>query len=304
MASMEMMAVSSFPPPMSRTTVPLTAPSVMERILPFNWFLALRRMRHTSLCGFYQKIEFCLHYTRRHAPGKMGAARSADPRGPLFFCRSRIFFCKEAGIGARRENKRYIKKYILKYISNRQEEMLMIPLTLQLDWLPNAQFAGILLAREAGWYKKEGIDLEIVPWRAYLNQVDVLRQQGNIVVSTDDNLLVKAAIQGEPVLALAAMLQYSGLAYMVQKERGIRRFEELRGKRIGIHTDGRTGIAVVLDHVGLSTDDVDVVEVGFEYDELLRTGELDAMQCLAMVEPIELTDRGFDLDLFVAKDLG
>ncbi len=180
----------------------------------------------------------------------------------------------------------------------------MVSLTMQLDWLPNAQFAGLIVAQEEGWYAKQGIGLTLLPWRPYLNQVDVLRQEGNLVVSTDDNLLIKAAIHHEPVVALATMLQYSGLAYMVPKEHKIKRFEQLRGKRIGIHTDGRTGIAVALDHVGLTPQDVSIVEVGFEYPELLRNHELDAMQCLAMVEPIEMEEKGFDLDLFMAKDLG
>ena len=31
------------------------------------------------------------------------------------------------------------------------------PLTIQLNWVTNVQFAGVLLAKERGWYKEAGI---------------------------------------------------------------------------------------------------------------------------------------------------
>ena len=34
---------------------------------------------------------------------------------------------------------------------------------IQLKWVPQAQFAGIYAAKEKGFYKDEGIDVEIVP---------------------------------------------------------------------------------------------------------------------------------------------
>jgi ABC-type nitrate/sulfonate/bicarbonate transport system substrate-binding protein len=90
----------------------------------------------------------------------------------------------------------------------------MIPISLQLDWKPNAQFAGILVAHHLNQYAEQGIDLEIRPWRPYLNQVDVLQEEGNVIVSTEDNLLIRGRAAGQPVRAIATMMQYSGLSWM------------------------------------------------------------------------------------------
>ncbi len=180
----------------------------------------------------------------------------------------------------------------------------MKPLRLQLDWLPNAQFAGILYAYEKGWYQKAGIELDIIPWTPYLNQVDVLKQYPNTVVSTEDNLLIKGVLQGEPVVAIATMMQYSGLGWMVLNESNIQTLRDLQGKKIGIHTDGRTGIEVALNHVGLSRDDVEIEDVDFDYERLLCNKEVAAMQCLSLVEPLELKDNGVDISVFLAKDHG
>src|SRR4051812_41160000 len=37
------------------------------------------------------------------------------------------------------------------------------PLRLHLDWFPDAEFAGVFVAIQKGWYKQEGIELELVP---------------------------------------------------------------------------------------------------------------------------------------------
>jgi ABC-type nitrate/sulfonate/bicarbonate transport system substrate-binding protein len=40
---------------------------------------------------------------------------------------------------------------------------------LQLDWKPNAQFAGILWAHQKGWYREVGIDLQIRSWQRFVD---------------------------------------------------------------------------------------------------------------------------------------
>ena len=39
----------------------------------------------------------------------------------------------------------------------------LFPLTVQLDWIENAQFAGLLVAKEKGWYTQQGLDVTIEP---------------------------------------------------------------------------------------------------------------------------------------------
>ena len=175
----------------------------------------------------------------------------------------------------------------------------MFPLTLQLDWKPNAQFAGVIAAQELDWYADAGIDLTISQWRPYYNQMDALDDDGvnglNIAVSTEDNLHIIARVQGKPVVAIGTMIQYSGIGWMTQASAGIRSISDLKGKRIGIHGDGLTALQVTLRQHGMTDADVDIVDVGFNYDELLNSGDYAAVQCFVIVEPRELALKGFDL---------
>jgi ABC-type nitrate/sulfonate/bicarbonate transport system substrate-binding protein len=171
--------------------------------------------------------------------------------------------------------------------------------TLQLDWQPNAQFAGVIMAQELGWYRDAGINLNIVPWTPHTNQMDALANDGNnganVLVSTEDNLHIIARAQGKPVIAIGAMIQFSGIGWMTLESADIRSIRDLKGKRIGIHGDGITALHVTLRQHGLNEADVEIVDVGFNYDELLSSGEYDAIQCFVIVEPRELAQKGFKL---------
>ena len=120
----------------------------------------------------------------------------------------------------------------------------MISITLQLDWKPNAQFAGILWAHHHGWYARAGIDLTIVPWWPGFNQMDALESDANVIVSTEDNLHLFARAQGKPVKAIGTMVQFSGIGWMTLNSANIRSIADLKGKRIGTHPDGLTAIKV------------------------------------------------------------
>jgi ABC-type nitrate/sulfonate/bicarbonate transport system substrate-binding protein len=177
--------------------------------------------------------------------------------------------------------------------------------TLQLDWQPNAQFAGVIMAQEMGWYRNAGIDLRIVPWQPHTNPMDALAgDAGNVLASAEDNLHIIARAQGKPVVAIGAMIQFSGIGWMTLESAGIRSIRDLKGKRIGIHGDGLTALHVTLQQHGLTEADVEIVEVGFNYDALLSSGEYDAIQCFVIVEPRELAQKGFKLHSLPAHAWG
>jgi len=180
----------------------------------------------------------------------------------------------------------------------------MLPIQLQLDWKPNAQFAGILVAHHLKWYEEQNIDLQIMPWVPYLNQVNVLKADGNIIVSTEDNLLIRGRASGQNIKAIATMMQYSGIGWITLKSSNINSIADFAGKRIGIHGDGETAIKITLEQFGLNTNDVEIIEIGYDYPQLLQSGEFDAIQCLVMVEPLELEEEEFDIQVFPAYEWG
>lgn len=180
----------------------------------------------------------------------------------------------------------------------------MIDFKLQLDWLPNAQFAGIIYAHYLGWYEEVGINLEIIPWEAHTNQMDMLQSNDNYLVSTEDNLLIRARVEGYPVKAISTMMQHSGIGWMSLKESNIYSLQDLKGKVIGIHPDGELALKTALTNSDMSVSDLAIKDVGFDYIDLLVNKKLDAMQCLIMVEPLEMQQMGYETNIIQGSNLG
>lgn len=178
----------------------------------------------------------------------------------------------------------------------------MTILTLQLDWKPNAQFAGILLAHHLDWYTAAGIDLNIVPGQMSMNPVDALASSENVIVSADDNLIIRARAVGQPVKAIGAMLQYSTLGWLALKSSGIKRMSDLRGKKLGVHTDGVIALDIALTHFGMTRRDIEIVPLAYDYAQVLPSGQCDAIQGFIITEPIELEELGLKVEAMPAYE--
>lgn len=178
----------------------------------------------------------------------------------------------------------------------------MIPVTLQLDWKPNAQFAGILLAHHLGQYQRAGINLVIAPGPLPADPLSMLKIDENVIICADDHLLIRARADGQPVKAIAAILQYSALGWMALKESGIKTMADLKGKRLGVHKDGEMALDIALTHFGLSRAEVELVEFDLNYAEVLRSGQCDAIQGFIITEPLELEEMGLDLQVIPAYE--
>jgi putative hydroxymethylpyrimidine transport system substrate-binding protein len=151
--------------------------------------------------------------------------------------------------------------------------------SLALDWFPNSNHAGFYMAQEKGYYEDEGLEVSIfVP----ANPEDVLKTVGagrdDFGVSYQAEVLL-ARGEGVPVKAIAALVQHPLNSIMVLEESGITRPGELSGMKVGI-----TGIpfeeslfSAMLEYDGISMEDVDLVNVGFDLVPALMGKKVDAI---------------------------
>jgi ABC-type nitrate/sulfonate/bicarbonate transport system substrate-binding protein len=158
------------------------------------------------------------------------------------------------------------------------------PLTMQLDWKFNAQFAGLLLADHRGLYGAAGLDVRMEPWSSGVVVPDLVAANPAVLGCAEQNLVLAAQARGAPIRAVAAMFQASPLALMSLPERAIRKLSDLRGGRVGMHVDGVKVMALLLGAAGAA---IEVVEISYEEKfERLLAGEYAAVQCYAVDEPI------------------
>ena len=176
------------------------------------------------------------------------------------------------------------------------------PFGFYLDWLPNAQFAGICWALDRGLYSDSGLDVTLVPWvedgRSIVQKV---LAGGLCAGSAEDNLVVAASARREAqVSAVAAMFQQTPLAVMSRPESAIRSIGDLRAKRVAMHSDGIRILEGMLDLHGISRSDVDLFEVTHDLNNLLER-RFDAVQGYAVSEPLEFAARGLTVSNFTLQ---
>ena len=167
------------------------------------------------------------------------------------------------------------------------------PFTFYLDWLPNAQFAGICWALDHGLYRDADLDVRLVPWvEGGRSIVQKVLSGGLCAGSAEDNLVVAANARGEArISAVAAMFQMTPLIVMSRPESAIRSIGDLRAKRVAMHSDGIRILEGMLDLHGISRSDLELFEVTHDLNNLLER-RFDAVQGYAVSEPLELAARG------------
>ena len=154
----------------------------------------------------------------------------------------------------------------------------LTPVTVALDWYPNANHAGLYLALERGYFEEAGLDVELYTPSdptTVLQTVGAGRDTFGISYQTD---VLLARAQEVPVVSVAALVQRPLLGIMVLEESGITRPADLAGKTIGYPgiPSQEAYLATMLAADGLTTDDVELVNIGYELVPALIARRVDA----------------------------
>ncbi|PEO58151.1 ABC transporter substrate-binding protein [Bacillus toyonensis] len=106
-------------------------------------------------------------------------------------------------------------------------------LKIQLKWFHQAQFAGIYVAKEKGYFKKMGIDIEIIQGGPNIDSdQQVVNRVVDIGVSLFDRLLVHRD-QGFPLVSIAQIVQKSTRGFVTKRSSGIDTPMKMEGKKVG-----------------------------------------------------------------------
>jgi len=159
----------------------------------------------------------------------------------------------------------------------------LIPVSLQLQWVTQSQFAGYYAALAKGFYADEGLDVTILE-----GAVEIVPQQ---VVAAGDAQFGVAWVpkmlafreQGADLVDIAQIFQRSGTLQVSWADTGITTPEDWAGKRIGTWGFGNEWeLFAALRQAGIDPDDpsqVTIIQQPFDMSLLLNR-EVDAAQAM------------------------
>ena len=112
--------------------------------------------------------------------------------------------------------------------------LALAKVSLQLQWVHQAQFAGFYMAQDKGLYRKAGLEVEIRPGGPEINPLNELAAlRCDFATSWLSEAMVLRG-KGVPLLNLAQLTQRSALMLVTFADAGIESIKDLRGRRVGL----------------------------------------------------------------------
>lgn len=101
-----------------------------------------------------------------------------------------------------------------------------------LDWTPNTNHTGLYVARDKGFFREHGLDVEIIqPTEAGADKM-IASGAAEFGVSYQEGI-TQARIQGVPLVSLAAVIQHNTSGFASPAEKGIKSPKDFEGKTYG-----------------------------------------------------------------------
>jgi NitT/TauT family transport system substrate-binding protein len=160
----------------------------------------------------------------------------------------------------------------------------LTPVTLQLQWVAQAQFAGYYAAVDQGYYEEEGLDVTIAEGGADIVPQDVLAS-GDVDYAISWVPKVLGSIeQGANITNVAQIFERSATTQISFTDKNITSPADLAGKNVGSWGYGNEWeLFAGMQQDGVEVDDINLVQQAFDMNAFLA-GDIDAAQAMTYNE--------------------
>ncbi|PIE81609.1 MAG: myristoyl transferase [Chloroflexi bacterium] len=177
-------------------------------------------------------------------------------------------------------------------------------ISLPMGYIPDPQYAPYYVAADKGYYAEEGLEIEF----DYSFETDGVALVGAgerpfALVAGDSVILARA--QDVPVVYVAEWFQKYPIAVISKAETGIEEPADLAGHNIGLpgfFGANYIGFVGLLETVGLTEEDVDLNDIGFNQVESLLTDQSEVVVGYSSNEPVQLKAMGEDINVIYVAD--
>ena len=178
------------------------------------------------------------------------------------------------------------------------------PVTLQLKWFHQFQFAGYYAAKAQGFFKDEGLSVQILERNPEKSNIQSVLD-GDAHYGVADSGLILERMKGRPVVLLAQIFQHSPLVLITRQVSGIKSPFDLSGKSVmaDFAAHSNAPLVAVLNHTLGGIDKVRIMPHSFRLEEFLA-GKVDAISAYLTNEPYTLKAQGIPIRIIDPKHYG
>lgn len=180
----------------------------------------------------------------------------------------------------------------------------LAPVTIQLKWKHQFQFAGYYAAKHKGFYAEEGLDVTLQERNLETNFIeDVL--SGRAEYGVADAGLMLSHLEGKPVVLVAQIFQHSPMVVMTKRGSRLRTPHDLAGKDVlvALEPSKYPSIMAMFWEVLEDQNKVNWKPESFDYQTLID-GDGDAMVGYLTDQPFWYRERGVEVNIIDPRDYG
>lgn len=166
---------------------------------------------------------------------------------------------------------------------------------LQLRWMPQFQFAGYYMAEAKGFYKDEGIDINIIPGNGNRTQIMEEVLSGRADFGIGNSGLALASLQKKPVTVVADIFQRSA-AVMVTKPGYEKSILALSQKNLALRSlQDNPELYAVFNNFGVKPASIPKMSTGSDGVNEFVQGNADAINAYISNEPYQLKKEKYSI---------
>jgi NitT/TauT family transport system substrate-binding protein len=178
--------------------------------------------------------------------------------------------------------------------------------TLRLDWVFGSEHAPIFLARDKGFFRDEGIDVDVLGGEGSTVTVKLVGN-GNAdfgYAAADQGMMAYA--KGLPVVATAVILQKNPVAVIFSQASGIKTLQDLYGKTLGVPTlsvaEKQWRYVEKLNHIYDSK--IHQVSLGTGIATMIEAEKVDAAVAFFFNDGLKVVSDGTPMGWILLSDVG
>ena len=121
------------------------------------------------------------------------------------------------------------------------------------------------LAQELGFYREEGLDIELQDFQGGAKALQALVGGSADVVSGFYDHTIQMAAEGREFVAFVTMLRFPGLVLVTSPQSAVTKIEDLKGRIAGVTTAGSSSqmlLTYMLQRHGVAADEVSITAIG------------------------------------------
>ena len=182
------------------------------------------------------------------------------------------------------------------------------PFTVMLDYVPNADHAGLYAALEAGLYKQAGLDVKLQPPPDPAAPLRLLAAgRADVAISYQPELLLARDAGEDGIVSVGALVQKPLTSLIALPSGGVKTPKDLAGKRVA--TSGipyqSAYLQTILEQAGVDASSVQEINVGFNLTQAMISKRADAsLGSFWNYEGVDLQRRDLDPVILRMEEIG